>query len=103
MRQILNFNAGWVFSKTAELPAALPTDWESVQLPHSWNAVDGQDGGNDYFRGTAQYAKTIVKADLPAADRYYLELQAPTPPPMCIWTARSWLIPTAATPPGAST
>ncbi len=75
MRQILNFNAGWVFSKTAELPAALPTDWESVQLPHSWNAVDGQDGGNDYFRGTAQYAKTIVKADLPAADRYYLELQ----------------------------
>ncbi len=75
MRQILNFNAGWVFSKTAELPAVLPMDWESVQLPHSWNAVDGQDGGNDYFRGTAQYAKTIVKADLPDADRYYLELQ----------------------------
>ena len=75
MRQIVNFNANWVFSKTAELPAALPTDWESVQLPHSWNAVDGQDGGNDYFRGTAQYAKTIVKAELPAADRYYLELQ----------------------------
>lgn len=54
MRQILNFNAGWVFSKTAELPAALPADWESVSLPHSWNAVDGQDGGNDYFRGTSQ-------------------------------------------------
>ena len=75
MRQIVNFNAGWVFSKTAELPAVLPADWESVQLPHSWNAIDGQDGGNDYFRGTAQYAKTIVKAELPTADRYYLELQ----------------------------
>ena len=76
MRQILNFNAGWVFSKAAEaVPAALPTDWEGVNLPHSWNAVDGQDGGNDYYRGTAYYAKTIVKAKLPAADRYYLELQ----------------------------
>ena len=76
MRQVLNFNAGWVFSKAAEaVPAALPADWESVQLPHSWNAVDGQDGGNDYYRGTAYYAKTIVKAELPAADRWYLELQ----------------------------
>ena len=76
MRQVLNFNAGWVFSKAAEaVPATLPADWESVQLPHSWNAVDGQDGGNDYYRGTAYYAKTIVKAELPAADRWYLELQ----------------------------
>ena len=76
MRQIMNINAGWAFSKEANaIPATLPTDWESVQLPHSWNAVDGQDGGNDYFRGTAYYAKTIVKSELPAADRWYLELQ----------------------------
>ena len=76
MRQIMNINTGWAFSKEANtIPATLPTDWESVQLPHSWNAVDGQDGGNDYFRGTAYYAKTIVKSELPAADRWYLELQ----------------------------
>ena len=76
MRQIMNINAGWVFSKEPNaIPATLPTDWESVQLPHSWNAVDGQDGGNDYFRGTAYYAKTIVKSELPAAERWYLELQ----------------------------
>ena len=76
MRQIMNINAGWAFSKEANtIPVTLPTDWESVQLPHSWNAVDGQDGGNDYFRGTAYYAKTIMKSELPAADRWYLELQ----------------------------
>ncbi|MBR6525580.1 MAG: glycoside hydrolase family 2 protein [Clostridia bacterium] len=76
MRQILNFNANWVFSKAADqVPASLPADWESVQLPHSWNAVDGQDGGNDYYRGTAYYAKKIVKNELPAAERYFLELQ----------------------------
>ena len=74
MRTVFNINTGWQFAKTAEIPAQFPADWEGVNLPHSWNATDGQDGGNDYFRGTACYAKTIVKADLPAADRHYLEI-----------------------------
>lgn len=46
-----------------------------MNLPHSWNAIDGPDGDNDYFRGTAYYAKNLNKNDLPKADRYYLELQ----------------------------
>ncbi len=76
MRNIVNFNAKWAFTKQAhEVPSALPTDWNWVNLPHSWNAIDGQDGDNDYFRGTAYYAKTLNKMDLPEADRYYLELQ----------------------------
>ena len=76
MRTVINFNAKWAFTKQAtEVPAALPMDWNWVNLPHSWNAIDGQDGDNDYYRGTAYYAKTINKLDLPKADRYYLELQ----------------------------
>ena len=75
MRSTINLNQNWLFAKTSEIPAALPTDWEQINVPHSWNAVDGQDGGADYFRGTCQYVKTINKADLPAADRYYLEIQ----------------------------
>jgi len=75
MRNVLNFNASWRFAKLAEVPAVLPADWEQVNVPHCWNAVDGQDGGNDYFRGTCQYAKTFNKADLPEADRYYLEIR----------------------------
>ena len=76
MRQILNFNADWLFTKEAcDTPVSLPTGWEAISLPHSWNATDGQDGGNDYYRGACWYVKTIEKADLPAADRYYLELQ----------------------------
>lgn len=74
MRTIMSLNTGWVFNKQTEIPTALPTDWEGVDLPHSWNAVDGQDGGNDYFRGTAVYAKAIRKADLPEAAQYYLEI-----------------------------
>ena len=76
MRTILNFNANWAFKKQAtDIPAAMPADWEGVNLPHCWNAVDGQDGGNDYFRGTCHYAKSFNKADLPESDLYYLEIR----------------------------
>ena len=60
MRKIINFNEGWRFHKTGDIPSALP-EWEIVTLPHTWNAQDGQDGGNDYWRGTAMYCKEFVK------------------------------------------
>ena len=76
MRTVLNLNRKWAFTKQAtEVPAVLPNDWNFVNLPHSWNAIDGQDGDNDYFRGTAYYAKSLRKMDLPKADRYWLELR----------------------------
>jgi len=76
MRSVINFNAKWAFTKQAsEVPAQLPMDWNWVNLPHSWNAIDGQDGGNDYYRGTCYYAKSLDKMDLPQTDRYYLEIQ----------------------------
>ncbi|MBQ9843479.1 MAG: glycoside hydrolase family 2 protein [Oscillospiraceae bacterium] len=76
MREIVKFNSAWSFSKEATaVPAALDAAWEVVDLPHSWNAIDGQDGGNDYYRGTAYYAKNISKSQLPAAARYYLEIR----------------------------
>lgn len=76
MRTILNFNTKWAFTKEAtEVPSSMPAKWNLVNLPHSWNAIDGQDGGNDYYRGTCYYAKALEKAELPEADQYYLELR----------------------------
>ena len=76
MRQIINLNAKWAFTKMAtEIPTAIDNKWDFVNLPHSWNAIDGQDGDNDYFRGTAYYAKKLTKTDFPEVDRYYLELR----------------------------
>ena len=76
MREIVNLNSEWVFSKQAtEVPSGIDTSWESVNLPHTWNATDGMDGGNDYHRGTCWYAKMLEKSDLPTADKYYIEFR----------------------------
>ncbi|MGN1317077.1 MAG: glycoside hydrolase family 2 TIM barrel-domain containing protein [Acutalibacteraceae bacterium] len=76
MRKIQNINRKWAFSKQAKtVPSVLPTDWCWVNLPHSWNAIDGQDGDNDYFRGTCYYVKSFKKFELPQADKYYLEIK----------------------------
>lgn len=67
MRQIININKDWRFCKKPQsTPTALPTDWESVDLPHTWNGTDGQDGGNDYYRGKCAYAKALTADELAA-------------------------------------
>ena len=74
MRNIVNFNKAWNFHKGVAESAAKQGAGELVDLPHSWNATDGQDGGNDYFRGSCLYEKKVAKADLPVGDKVYLEI-----------------------------
>ena len=68
MRQVLNLNENWTFYK-GDCESA-----EVVTLPHTWNGIDGQDGGNDYFRGSCRYVKTISREELPDAQAYFLEI-----------------------------
>ena len=75
MREIVNFNRKWAFAKgVTQAPAEMPKLWNFVNLPHTWNAIDGQDGGGDYYRGPGCYTKAFQKTDLPQAERYYLEI-----------------------------
>ena len=75
MRNIINFNKKWSFTKMADaVPETMPTKWDIVNIPHSWNAIDGQDGDNDFYRSTCYYAKQFMKASLPEADKYFLEI-----------------------------
>ena len=41
----------------------------SVSLPHTWNSKDGQDGGNDYWRGTCTYSATFAAPEFDAASQ----------------------------------
>ena len=68
MRNIICFNKGWHFTcpDGTEIP---------VDLPHTWNSIDGQDGGNDYWRGTCVYRKQFAKPELGTDQRVYLEFQ----------------------------
>ena len=69
MRTEILLQKDWVFTDMDGVSSA-------VDLPHTWNAIDGQDGGNDYRRGVCHYKKTFV---CPEFDRekqcVYLEFQ----------------------------
>lgn len=50
MRKIMDFSENWKFTKEGKS--------ESVNIPHCWNAVDGQEGAN-YYRGECTYEKIL--------------------------------------------
>ena len=56
MRKIIPLMNNWVFKKPNKQD-------EIVNLPHTWNNIDGQDGGNDYWRGTCVYKTNFPKPD----------------------------------------
>lgn len=71
MRREILLSQNWSFYKTE---GAQP---KAVTLPHTWNALDGQDGGNDYYRGTCRYVRMLRREELPAladGDEVWLQL-----------------------------
>ena len=71
MREIQNINKGWLFNQYPEKS----NDFVSLDLPHTWNAADGADGGNDYYRGRALYQKKLGEIILQDDEELYLEFQ----------------------------
>ncbi|MBN2504219.1 MAG: hypothetical protein JXB20_02625 [Bacilli bacterium] len=54
LKQTLTDN--WFFFKGEVDPLAIDRRFfDQVAIPHTWNAFDGQDGGNDYYRGKCAY------------------------------------------------
>jgi len=75
---------GWRFLRSdaegAEAPQFddLASGWSSISVPHTYNALDGQDGGSDYYRGPTWYRLQLPESELlrPGARvgrRVYLE------------------------------
>ncbi len=58
-----DLDAGWRFVRQDESDAQRPTfddaAWQTVSLPHTWNNLDGQDGGNNYYRGPGWYRRHL--------------------------------------------
>lgn len=70
----LTINDNWKFVKQAGNAAeAMQAEGERISLPHTWNAEDGQDGGNDYYRGTCWYIKELTEVEKTEEEEVYLE------------------------------
>jgi len=69
MRKSLKLMEGWRFT-------GLDGKQQMLNLPHTWNALDGQDGGNNYARGTCLYETTFpIPAFDAASECVYLEFR----------------------------
>src|ERR1051325_4810013 len=48
-----------------------PPQGQNVTVPHTWNNLDGQDGGGNYFRGDGWYRRTLtITPDMAQRTRY---------------------------------
>ena len=63
---LTSLNEGWVFTSPDGSTA-------TVDVPHTWNNIDGQDGGNDYWRGTCTYERSFPTPGVLGDSRLYLQ------------------------------
>ena len=115
MRQVKVINNNWYFSKTAKgvekatlkeftedaqalltYPGGLVfygcSDWTELNVPHTWNGIDGQDGGNDYYRGVCYYLKNITE-DLLEKDKInYLEFDGVNSSASVYWNGKKMTV-----------
>ena len=76
MRKVLSLNSSWNFTKeNVGFENLNLANLELVNVPHTWNNLDGQDGGADYYRGTCWYSKKLGKIELAEDEVAYLEFE----------------------------
>ncbi|WP_251390996.1 glycoside hydrolase family 2 protein [Mediterraneibacter agrestimuris] len=66
MRRVEKIMKGWSFTGKSGMR-------EPVELPHTWNGKDGQDGGDDYFRAACTYDCMVKRPEYAADERVYLQ------------------------------
>ena len=77
MRIKQNINNNWLFTKdNVTLEEITNATFEMVNVPHTWNNLDGQDGGGDYYRATCWYKKEIEIKEEDLNKELYLEFEA---------------------------
>src|SRR5256885_3581936 len=73
----ISLDSSWKFIKSDVAGAQNATfddsTWSGVSLPHTWNNLDGQDGGNNYYRGPAWYRRHYTVPSAYAGRQFYLK------------------------------
>ena len=78
MRKVIHFNQDWKFIKQDE-DQAMGIDfddrnWKVVQIPHTWNAIDGANGFA-YHKGACWYRKEFTIDDSAQGNKVYVEFE----------------------------
>src|SRR5438094_9994402 len=75
-RADLSLNSGWRFIRQdvagAQTNGFDDSSWSPINLPHTWNNLDGQDGGNNYYRGIGWYRSHYTVDNGYAGRRFFL-------------------------------
>ena len=72
MREVIPLMQNWKFC-FGDLPRETDTAaWEPICLPHTWNNLDGQDGGGDYRRGKGFYRR-VFSLEKDEQKQYFIE------------------------------
>jgi len=73
----VDLDAGWKFYPADNVHGPEvgfdDSPWASVELPHTWNARDGEDGGANYRRGIGWYRRHLSVPAALAGRRLYLQ------------------------------
>lgn len=77
-RTEIPLNTGWRFILQTNQDGFERTEyddskWQSIDIPHTWNSNDGQDGGSNYFRGDGWYRRTFQSDPKWTGERLYLQ------------------------------
>ncbi|WP_194904279.1 glycoside hydrolase family 2 protein [Catenulispora rubra] len=76
-RQSFSLDSDWRFVRTdvagAQATAFDDSAWTPISVPHTWNALDGQDGGNDYYRGIGWYRRHFTAPTALAGKKLWLQ------------------------------
>lgn len=78
MRNVININNGWKFIKQDEIKAIEKSyndeSWEKINLPHTWNAIDGANGF-DFYKGACWYRKEFTIDNLAQGNKVFIEFE----------------------------
>lgn len=76
MRRIIELYDKWAFTKeNVQECGVSECEFEEISLPHTWNNLDGQDGGLDYYRGVCWYKRTLTIPEEEKGKQVYLEFE----------------------------
>jgi beta-galactosidase len=78
-RADVNLDTTWKFNGAdvsgAQNVSFNDASWTSINLPHTWNNLDGEDGGGNYYRGIGWYRKHFTINSAYSGRRFFLKFE----------------------------